>query len=506
MMSLLFSLADAKAWERFYEYKTALVCPKEFAKELREFIDARAYLPVVGRIAAGEPFPFPRKAIISKLSTQKKRTVYIYPRAENIVLKFLTYLLLRRYDSIFADNLYSFRPGRTAKDAFRMLLRTPGIGQMYSYKADVHNYFNSVPVEKLLPMLEVILCPQAGSCQKPCGDEAFLQKNAEFNGILRFAQDDRLFCKEEHELSKGRKNSDTNPDGILTENSSSPKAPLELSPHAWQQDCFLHTRYRFAQDDKPEGDMFVAPDPALYQFLRELLTEPRVLYEGEEVTEEKGIMAGTPLASFYANVYLKDLDFYFQERKVPYIRYSDDIILFGRTREEVEGYADIVRGHLAKLGLGINPEKEEFRGPEEGFVFLGFSYRDGVVDIAPVTVRKLKKKMWRKTRALRRWRLRNGAEGEAAAKAFLRVFRRKLFEGAKDSDLTWSRWFFSVINTDESLREIDHYAQECVRYLVSGKRTKARFNVRYHIMKELGYKSLVHAYYSFRKEVQDEAP
>ena len=252
--------------------------------------------------------------------------------------------------------------------------------------------------------------------------------------------------------------------------------------------------------------MFVASDPALYQFLRELLTEPRVLYEGEEVTEEKGIMAGTPLASFYANVYLKDLDFYFQERKVPYIRYSDDIILFGRTREEVEGYADIVRGHLAKLGLGINPEKEEFRGPEEGFVFLGFSYRDGVVDIAPVTVRKLKKKMWRKTRALRRWRLRNGAEGEAAAKAFLRVFRRKLFEGAKDSDLTWSRWFFSVINTDESLREIDHYAQECVRYLVSGKRTKARFNVRYHIMKELGYKSLVHAYYSFRKEVQDEAP
>ena len=405
-MSLLFSLADPAAWEKFYEYKTSLVIPKEFAKELRAFIDERAYLPVLWRMAAGEPFPLPQKAVISKLSTQKKRIVYIYPKAENIVLKFLTYLLLRRYDGIYTDKLYSFRPGRGAKDAFRSLLCTPGIRQMYAYKADVHNYFNSIPIQMLLPMLEEVLL--GGACDEP--------------------------------------------------------------------------------------------DPELFMFLSELLLEPQVLYEGEEITEEKGIMAGTPLASFYANLYLKDLDEYFDKQKIPYIRYSDDIILFGKTREETEACAQCVREHLSKKGLTINPDKEEFREPSEGFVFLGFSQKNGVVDIAPASVKKMKQKMRRKTRALRRWSLRKGIEGEAAAKAFIRVFNRKLFEGAKDSDLTWSQWFFSVINTDTSLREIDHYAQECIRYLISGKRTKARFNVRYEDIKDLGCKNLVHEYYAYNKE------
>ena len=404
-MSLLFSLADPAAWEKFYAYKTALACPKLFAKELRGFLDERAYQTILRQMAAGEPFPLPRKAVISKLSTQKKRIVYIYPKRENIVLKFLTYLLLRRYDGIFAENLYSFRPGRSAKDAFRALLRVSGIGRMYSYKADVHNYFNSIPVQRLLPMLEEV----------------------------------------------------------------------------------------------------TAGDPELFLFLKGLLEEPRVRFEGRVIEEEKGIMAGTPLASFYANLYLKDLDALFWKMKVPYIRYSDDIILFGRTREETETYARLVRRHLSEKGLSINPDKEELRPPEEGFVFLGFSQKEGVVDIAPVSVKKMKKKMRRKTRSLRRWHLRKGLEGKAAAKAFVRVFNRKLFEGAKDSDLTWSQWFFSVINTDRSLREIDHYAQECIRFLMSGKHTKGRFNIRYEEIQKLGCKNLVHEYYAYHKKTEEKA-
>ena len=118
-----------------------------------------------------------------------------------------------------------------------------------------------------------------------------------------------------------------------------------------------------------------------------------------------------------------------------------------------------------------------------------------MIDIAPATIRKLKQKMRRKARALQRWCQRNGIDGERAAKAFLRIFNRKLLESPRDSELSWSCWFFSVINTADSLREIDAYAQDCVRYLVSGRRTKARYNVRYEDMKALGYRSLVHEYY-----------
>ena len=396
-MLLLERLRDEGTWADFYEYKTSLCCPKQAETELRAYIDRRAYLPVCQRIEAGEPFPLPRRAVISKLSSQKKRVVYTYPPAENGVLKLLTHLLLRRYDGVFAPNLYSFRPGRSAKDAVRRLLRTPGLAGMYSYKADVHNYFNAIPVDRLLPMLAEVL----------------------------------------------------------------------------------------------------AEDPPLLAFLSRLLTEPEVLDRGKPVREQKGIMAGTPLASFYANLYLRDLDRRFAALGVPYVRYSDDIILFAPTRAEAEDHAAFLRAFLAERGLSLNPDKEAFAAPEEGWTFLGFRCQDGTVDIAEATVKKLLQKMRRKARALRRWADRGGHTGEQAARAFIRVFNRKLLENPLDNELTWSYWFFSVISTDESLRRIDAYAQDCLRWLISGKRTKGRYNVRYETLKALGYRSLVHAYYAF---------
>ncbi len=402
--SLLRLLGEPASWEKFYGFKRDLVCPKAFLKELRRFIDGGGFVPSVRAIEAGERFPLPRKSVISKQSSKKKRVVYTYPYAENIVLKLLTHLLLRKYDGVFSENLYSFRPGRNAKDAVRKLCAISGGQRLWSYKVDISNYFNSVPVGRLLPELRETL----------------------------------------------------------------------------------------------------ADDPELYSFLAALLSEKEVLEKGNPVIEEKGIMAGTPVSAFYANLYLKDLDRFFYERRIPYARYSDDIILFAPSREEAAAYAAFVREFLAGKGLAVNPDKESFSLPEEGWTFLGFSYREGVVDIAAATVEKLKKKMRRKTRALARWRDRNELEGERAAKAFIRIFNRKLLENGADNELTWSLWFFSVINTDASLKIIDAYAQECIRFLVSGKRTKARFGVRYENMKELGYRSLVHEYYAYEKGKKEE--
>ena len=399
-MPLLDVLSRPEIWEAFYTYKTSLVCPKQEEKRLRSFIDQRAYEPVCERIGRGEAFPLPRRAVIAKLHSGKKRIVYIYPEPENTVLKLLTWLLLRNYDDLFSPGLYSFRPGRTAKDAIRFLLREAGTQNMFSYKVDVSNYFNSIDVDRFLPLLQDAL-----------------------------------------------------------------------------------------------GD-----DPELYRFLSVLLKEPLVRDGEKTVREQKGIMAGTPLSAFYANLFLRDLDQDFASLGIPYARYSDDIILFAPTEAEVQVHAERLRACLRDKGLAVNPSKEVFSKPEEGWVFLGFRCVGNKIDVAPATVDKLKAKMRRKTRALARWRDRTSRSGEQAAAAFIRVFNRKLLECPADRDLSWSHWFFSVINTDESLRVIDRYAQDCLRTLVSGKRTKARFNVRYEDLKALGYQSLVHAYYSFGKQ------
>ena len=399
-MSLLDQLSRRECWEKFYEYKTSLAFPKAFAAELRDFIDGEGYLPVCRSIEAGEPFPLPRKSVISKMTSGKKRVVYTYPKAENTVLKLLTWLLLRRCDGLFEDNLYSFRPGRTAKDAVRAMRAVPGLGEMWAYKADVSNYFNSIPVEKLLPMLAEAL----------------------------------------------------------------------------------------------------GEDGRLYGFLSALLGEERALSGRETVREQKGIMAGTPLSAFYANLYLRELDRHFARRGVPYARYSDDIILFAPDRAGAEALAGEVRAILTEHGLGLNPAKEELFDPAEGWTFLGFRCRGDAVDIAPASLEKIKGKMRRKSRALMRWRQRGGYGGEKAAAAFIRVFNRKLLESPPDNDLSWSRWFFPLLTTADSLRVIDRYAQDCLRWLVSGKRTKGRYDVRYEDLKRLGYRSLVHEYYAFQKE------
>ena len=109
--------------------------------------------------------------------------------------------------------------------------------------------------------------------------------------------------------------------------------------------------------------------------------------------------------------------------------------------------------------------------------------------------------MRRKTRALARWRDRTGHTGEQAAAAFVRIFNRKLLEMPTGSELSWSSWFFSVITTTESLHVIDLYAQDCLRFLISGTRTKARYNVRYEDLKALGYRSLVHGYYEHNESI-----
>ena len=213
-------------------------------------------------------------------------------------------------------------------------------------------------------------------------------------------------------------------------------------------------------------------------------------------------MAGTPVASFYANLFLKDLDKHFEDIGVMYARYSDDIIVFADTKEEVDTHREYILEFLKEKHLSVNPDKEQFSTPEEGAVFLGFMLRGDTVDIAPASVKKIKQKMRRKARALARWHKRNGVPPEKAALAFIRVFNRKLFENPSDNELTWTYWFFPVINTTRSLHEIDLYAQEQIRFLATETHTKSHYDFRYEDMKKLGYRSLVHAYYDFSEEEQ----
>ena len=399
-VSLLDSLGDMNVWVDFYEQK---VGPDFFrlsdAKELFHYIRSGGYEPVVARILAGEGLSIPVKKRIAKADSTKKRVVYSMPEDETVVLKLLTWLMIRKYDSCLSRNLYSFRPHYGAKDTLRKLLKNTDIADSYSYKLDVSNYFNSIDVDLLLPMLK------------------------------------ELF-----------------------------------------------------HDDEP-----------LYRFISTQLRDPRAFQEGKVVEEKKGVMAGIPYAVFLANVFLSPLDREFEDMpEVVYCRYSDDIIIFSKDKEILEKARQRLHAYLDRVHLGINPAKVVETLPGESWTFLGFTCDGKDIDVSEVSVQKLKARMRRKARALQRWSRGEGKDGRMAVRAFIKYFNRKLYTSESASEVNWSWWYFPLITTDRSLKMIDAYMQDCIRFVATGSRTKSRFNFRYEQMKDLGLFTLVNMWYKYK--------
>lgn len=403
-MDYLERIENPIEWERYYSYcESCGHIGKRDLRMLREYIDDRRYSVVLDNIKNAVPFPYPRKSILNKIGADKKRIVYTYDDSEKYVLKIIAFLLHEK-DKIFADNLFSFRHDQGVRKAIASLVNNPDIGEYYSYRIDIHDYFNSVDVERILPRLQKVL-----------------------------------------------------------------------------------------ENEK-----------ATYNLIEEILLNPFVISEEGIIKECKGIMAGVPISSFLANLYLTDLDWYFQNKGVIYARYSDDIIVFAKTKSELEEYREYIESYLFREGLTINPKKICYSEPHEDWSFLGIKYINGVVDVSDISLKKLKGKIRRKARALYRWKIRNNASDERAIRAYIRAINNKLYNNPNNHELTWTRWFFPLINTSDSLHMIDTYLLECIRYIATGKHTKANYNLRYHTIKEYGYRSLVNEFYKKHQEVSED--
>ena len=330
-MTVLEKASCHVCWQEFLDYKAERqqLYPEE-EKELREFVERRAYLPLCEAWERGEyPAQYPVKKEINKQGVRKKRIVYTFPGDEGVFLKFVAFQLYA-FDGHFCENCYAFRRRFGVRDAIRRIRHLPGLEEKYCLKADISDYFNSIPVEKLLERL--------------------------------------LFVRE--------------------------------------------------------------ADPKLYDLFERILGREEVWEDGRLVVGRHGAMAGIPLSPFFANVYLGEADAFFQERDIPYFRYSDDILIFADTERELSDRQEQLYGMLEGLGLSLNPRKVQVRGPGEAWEFLGFCYRKGEIDLSDATLRKMKAKVRRKAEALRRWQRKKGLGADKAAIGLIHAMNRK-FYGAK---------------------------------------------------------------------------
>ena len=239
-------------------------------------------------------------------------------------------------------------------------------------------------------------------------------------------------------------------------------------------------------------------DPSLYELMEFLLLRREcVEKDGTIVSCEPGGMGGVPLSNHFMNVYLMEMDEYFEGRVPFYCRYSDDIIIFEKNREEAEAHISYFRNFISEKKLVTNSEKTRLIEPKEAVDILGFKLKAGKIDITDHAKKKLKQKIRLHANKLIRLKKEKGISSDEAGKMMIEHCNKKFFGQLKNIELTWAKWVFPVITETASLRELDDYIQNAIRYVMSGTLTNKRYNIRYKKLKELGYRSLVHAYYHF---------
>lgn len=244
-------------------------------------------------------------------------------------------------------------------------------------------------------------------------------------------------------------------------------------------------------------DFLKERDFQLYSLFEKILREERVVWQGNVIKDCHGAMAGTPVSPFFANLYLTEVDRWFHKQQILYYRYSDDILIFADSREELAENVQMLKRMLEQHKLSINTSKVTVSQPGQKWEFLGFSYDGGKLDLSDSTKRKIKAKIKRKSEALRRWQREKELPPDKAAIGFIRAMNRKFYGCDEQNDFTWNRWFFPNITEDEGLKEIDAYMQQYIRYTVTGRHYKGNYRITYEQMKKWGYKNLVHEYYCF---------
>ena len=149
-------LNDNLEWNKYLNSKlNKNFLTKKEKKELDSFISNKEYSTIVNSIINNNYiFSTAKKHIISKNHSNKKRIVYNYTLEEMYILKYIAYLLYD-YDYLFNKNLYSFRKKTGVKTAIKNISKIKNIKNMYGYKVDIKNYFNSINTPKLLQELKV---------------------------------------------------------------------------------------------------------------------------------------------------------------------------------------------------------------------------------------------------------------------------------------------------------------------------------------------------------------
>jgi len=89
----------------------------------------------------------------------------------------------------------------------------------------------------------------------------------------------------------------------------------------------------------------------------------------------QGISLGGVISPLLCNIYLHELDKALRREHLKVVRYADDFIVVAPTKQGRDRSLEVVRAALSALRLEMNMEKTRLTSFEEGFTFLGVTFK-----------------------------------------------------------------------------------------------------------------------------------
>lgn len=113
-----------------------------------------------------------------------------------------------------------------------------------------------------------------------------------------------------------------------------------------------------------------------------------IVSEGEIKCWDKGVVQGVPIITFFANIYLNELDKYVGKKVSFYRRVGDDLIVFDKNLDKVQKMKKYILKEVKDLGLSISKSKTKLIKSNENFSFLGYDFENHQISINQSSIDK----------------------------------------------------------------------------------------------------------------------
>ncbi len=134
--------------------------------------------------------------------------------------------------------------------------------------------------------------------------------------------------------------------------------------------CFDKISHEWSEENIPMDKTI------LRQWLKAGFMEKGIFHETEEGTPQGGIISPVPANMALDGLERKLRKEFTKKEKVNLIRYADDFIVTGATKELLqERVRPVIMNHIGERGLSLSEEKTKITHIREGFDFLGWNVR-----------------------------------------------------------------------------------------------------------------------------------